>query len=108
MRQTLGWDVLFVIEEPDLRRASDVTHFRTAQQLRRTLITFDRDYLDDRMFPPGEGSGVLVLSAPDARQYVELLDRLDRLLFESDEGSRRALPLDGRKLQVYTDWRRNG
>ena len=35
MRQTLDWDVLSVVEDPDLRRASDLTHFQLARQLRR-------------------------------------------------------------------------
>jgi hypothetical protein len=104
MRQVLDWDVLFVMEEPDLRRASDVKHYRLAQQLRRTLITLDRDYLDDRRFPPAEGSGVLVISAPDDRQLFALVSRIDRVLFDP---ARPALPLDGRKLQVHTDWRRD-
>ncbi len=107
MRQELGWDVLFVMEEPDLRRASDVTHYRLAQQLHRTLITFDRDYLDDRRFPPDEGSGVLVLSAPDDRRLEALMRRIDRVLFNQHDVDRRALPLAGRKLQVHTDWRRD-
>ncbi len=47
------------MEEQDLRRAPDIRHYQLAQQLRRTLITFDRDYLDDRRFPPAEGAGVL-------------------------------------------------
>ena len=59
MRETLKWDVLFVMEHPDLRRARDIEHYRLARQLRRTLITLDRDYLDDRVFPPQQGSGVL-------------------------------------------------
>ncbi len=46
------WDVLFVLEDDDLRRAPDVKHYQLAQQLRRTLVTLDRDYLDDRAFPP--------------------------------------------------------
>src|SRR5687767_7173552 len=70
MRASLGWDVLFVIEEDDLRRAPDTKHYRLAQQLRRTLITMDRDYLDDRRFPPEDGGGVLVIQAPDQRQLV--------------------------------------
>jgi hypothetical protein len=107
MRATLGWDVLFVLEEPELRRASDLVHFRTAQQLRRTLITHDRDYLDDRLFPPEATCGVLVLSAPDDRQYLALLTRIDHIIFEAAADVRPALPLDGRKLQVHTDWRRN-
>jgi hypothetical protein len=107
MRQALGWDVFFVMEQPDLRRAPDVQHYRLAQQLRRTLITLDRDYLDDRRFPPAEGSGVLVISAPDERQFMALVSRIDRLLFDPNESQRPALPLEGRKLQVHTDWRRD-
>ncbi|MBS1817105.1 MAG: DUF5615 family PIN-like protein [Acidobacteria bacterium] len=108
MREVLEWDVLYVIEDHSLRRASDLTHFRLAGQLRRTLITLDRDYLDDRRFPPSEGSGVLVIAAPDDRQYVLLLGRVDRLLFERSADTHTPLPLAGRKLQVHTDWRRDG
>jgi hypothetical protein len=36
MRTLLKWDVLFVMEHDDLRRASDALHFRLACQLRRT------------------------------------------------------------------------
>ena len=109
MRERLHWDVLFVLEEDELRRATDVRHFRVAQQLRRTLVTLDRDYLDDRRFPPGETAGVLVLSAPDERSFADLLDRIDRQLFRHPgEGSEEAtaLPLEGRKLHAHTDWGR--
>ena len=99
MRETLGWDVLFVIEQPDLRRARDIEHFRLARQLRRTLVTLDRDYLDDRLFPPAEGSGVLVIAAPDERGLAALLQRLDAHLFAAAH-----LPLDGRKLHAHSDW----
>ena len=44
MRSNLKWDVLFVIEHDDLRRARDDAHNVMARQLRRTLITLDRDY----------------------------------------------------------------
>ena len=64
----------------DLRRAPDVKHYRLAQQLRRTLVTMDRDYLDDRRFPPEEGGGVLVINAPDERAVARAaLSRVDRL-----------------------------
>src|SRR5438132_13482994 len=113
MRLRLQWDVLFVLEEDELRRAPDMRHYRLAHQLRRTLVTLDRDYLDDRRFPPDEGAGVLVISAPDERQLSALLDRVDETLFhgagcaDSDEGDGgAALPLAGRKLHVHTDWGR--
>ena len=99
MRETLKWDVLFVMEHPDLRRARDIEHYRLARQLRRTLITLDRDYLDDRVFPPQQGSGVLVVAAPDERGLAKLLARLDAHLFAAD-----MLPLDGRKLHAHSDW----
>ena len=106
MRVSLGWDVLFVLEDPTLRRAPDLHHFRLAQQLRRTLITLDRDYLDDREFPPAEGSGVLVIQAPDERQLVQLLGRLNRHLFLPNIEAA-PLPLAGRKLQAHTEWGRD-
>ena len=104
MRLRLGWDVLFVMEEDRLRRAPDQTHCRLAQQLRRTLVTMDRDYLDDKRFPPSEGSGVLVINAPDEQQLTLLLERIDRALFCDDAPI--PLPLAGRKLQVNSDWGR--
>jgi hypothetical protein len=100
MRDRLKWDVLFVMEQPDLRRARDREHFRLARQLRRTLVTLDRDYLDDRRFPAEAGAGVLVVAAPDASGFEALLHRLDLGLFQTGA----PLPLDGRKLHAHTDW----
>jgi hypothetical protein len=102
MRTTLGWDVLFVIEHQDLRRARDIEHFRLARQLRRTLVTLDRDYLDDRQFPPAETSGVLVISAPDERGLQLLLKRVDTDMFHVD-GAIVALPLDKAKIQIFPE-----
>ena len=107
MRVRLHWDVLFVLEDADLRRAPDVKHYQLAQQLRRTLVTLDRDYLDDRRFPLEGCGGVLVIQAPDERQLSTLLDRIDRSLFHADASDEPvALPLAGRKLQVHSDWGR--
>jgi hypothetical protein len=100
MRSTLHWDALYVMEHDDLRRARDEEHYRLARQLRRLLISLDRDFLDDRRFPPGESGGVLVLSAPGERGYVALLARLDRELLRAEP----ALALDGRKLHLHVDW----
>jgi Domain of unknown function (DUF5615) len=99
MRTDLRWDVLFVMEHADLRRARDGEHYRLARQLRRTLITFDRDYLDDAKFPPAVSGGVLVLSAPEQRGFMVLLMRLDREVFR-----RGPVPLEGQKLHVHVDW----
>jgi predicted nuclease of predicted toxin-antitoxin system len=105
MRSTLRWDVLFVIEHDDLRRARDDEHYLMARQLRRTLITLDRDYLDDRKFPPGASGGVLVLTAPDDRGYRGLLTRLDRDVFRVPKPNPDiVMPLAGRKLHLHVDW----
>jgi hypothetical protein len=104
MRTSLGWDVFYVIEHPDLRRAHDSEHFRLARQLRRTLITIDRDYLDDRHFPPEDSAGVVVLSAPDERGLQRLLDRVNRDMFHPNGYGFVALPLEGSKLQVFPEF----
>lgn len=100
MRTSLRWDVLFVLEEDGLRRAPDTEHYRLARQLGRTLITLDRDYLDDRRFPLARSGGVLVLAAPELRGFRGLLLRLDREIL-SPGGDQ---PLAGRKLHVHVDW----
>ena len=125
MRQTLHWDVLFVVEHDDLRRARDGEHYRLAKQLRRTLITLDRDYLDDKKFPMDESGGVIVLMAPEERGYLNILKRLDHVFREPERSERpepverseperlerveqserlERLPLAGRKLHVHVDW----
>jgi hypothetical protein len=112
MRQALHWDVLFVLEHEELRRAPDGEHYRLARQLRRTLITQDRDYLDDRKFPPERSGGVLVLWAPVEKGLMALLKRVDREVLRRDtiadasaeDIADAPLPLEGRKLHVHIDW----
>jgi hypothetical protein len=96
MRNRLRWDVLFVLEHDELRRAPDITHFKLARKVGRTLVTLDHDYADDRRFPPEEGAGVIVFTAPDERWLRKLLQRADRTLFRADGAA--PLPLEGRKL----------
>ena len=97
MRTRLDWDVLFVIEHDDLRRARDIEHYRLARQLGRTLITLDHDYEDDRQFPPSEGAGVIVFTAPDEQRLCRLLRKADRELFR--QAGAAPLPLQGRKMR---------
>ena len=101
MRTRLAWDVLFVLEHEDLRRARDIDHYRLARQLGRTLVTLDRDYEDDRNFPPDAGAGVIVFSAPDERWLRRLLQRADRELFRAQGAP--PLPLEGRKIRWDVD-----
>jgi len=104
MRATLGWDVLFVLEHDDLRRAPDQHHYRLARQLGRTLVTLDRDYIDDRRFPAAESPGVIVFSAPDERWLRRLLRQVDRQIFRSGDAAR---PLEGRKITWQIDTTRS-
>jgi predicted nuclease of predicted toxin-antitoxin system len=101
MRHTLSWDVLFVVEHDDLRRAHDRRHFQLARQLARTLVTLDRDYLDDRRYPSAETSGVIVIWAPNEALLRRTLEQLDRQLFASGH---EPLPLSGRKLVADPTW----
>lgn len=99
MRTRLAWDVFFVLEHDDLRRARDIEHYRLARQLGRTLVTLDRDYIDDRTFPPSEGAGLIVFSAPDERRLRTLLMKADRDVFRAEGAA--PLPLEGRKVHSH-------
>jgi Domain of unknown function (DUF5615) len=101
MRHDLGWDVLFVVEHDDLRRAHDRRHFDLARQLSRTLVTLDRDYLNDRRYPPDETSGLIVLWAPNERLLARTLSEVDLQIFGVGHA---ALPLVGRKLVADPAW----
>jgi hypothetical protein len=98
MRQGLGWDVLFVMEHDELRRAPDAEHFNRARDLGRTLITLDRDFMNDRAFPPASSAGVIVCWAPDEGILLRLLTHIDRTIFRA--AGARPLPLHGRKISV--------
>jgi len=109
MRVVLKWDVFFVLEHDDLRRAKDAEHFRLAREMHRTLVSFDRDYFDDRRFPPDQSGGVIVLSAPNERALFKLLRRVHQRLWgpaRSTDGANAVatLPLLGQKLHVHPDW----
>jgi len=106
MRRRLKWDVLAVVEDDTLRRASDHEHYQTAAIFRRTLVSLDADFLDDSHFSPSSGSGVIILSAPDERGLIRLLRKIDKVFFAKRfrEDPFFGLPLDGQKLQVHPDW----
>ena len=99
MRERLKWDVLFVMEEDELRRAADIDPLPPGGQLRRTLVTLDRDYLDDTLFPCESGRRRGAERA--ARGAVPAaFGAADVVLFRN--GS--LLPLSGRKLHLHADW----
>ncbi len=106
MRRRLKWDVLAVVEDDTLRRASDLEHYQAAATFRRTLVSLDTDFLDDSHFSPSAGSGVIILSAPDERGLIRLLRKIDKLFFAkmSREHTLFGLTLAGQKLQVHPDW----
>ena len=101
MRHDLRWDVLFVVEHDDLRRAHDRRHFELARRLARTLVTLDRDYLDDRRYPPAETGGVIVIWAPNEILLTRTLAELDLQFFGAGH---EPLPLNGRKLVADPSW----
>lgn len=105
MRARLRWDVTHVMDDPAWRRATDVQHYHRARDLRRTLVTLDHDYFDDRRFPPADSGGVVVLSAPDGGTLARLLADLDALLrFGERPYTTHELPLRGRKLHMFPGW----
>ena len=98
MRHDCGWDVFFVLEHEDLRRAPDAEHYRRALDFGRTLITLDHDFFDERRFPMALSPGVVVCSAADEEGLIRLVHHLDRHVLRAEGPS--DLPLRGRKLEM--------
>jgi len=96
MRRDLAWDVLFVMEHDDLRRAPDAVHYQRALEFGRTLFTLDHDFQDDKRFPPAESPGVVILSAPDEAGLIRLIQPLDRQVMRAPDAP--AMPFRGRKV----------
>ena len=63
MRTELLWDVLFVIEHDDLRRARSTASTIACAAASPHPITLDSRLPDDRRFPPARAGGLLVLMA---------------------------------------------
>lgn len=101
MRRALRWDVLFVLEHDELRRASDRDHFHRARDLGRTLITLDHDFFDNRRFPPALSPGVIVCVSADERALVRMLGYADRTWLRGPRPV--AQPLRGRKIVITPD-----
>ena len=110
MRRQLGWDLLCVKEHGQQRRARDTEHSRLARQWRRTLASLDRDYIDERRFPPDESGGVAVLSAPGERAFRKLPRRFDATVFVPRSSAKghpvgHPWPPVGCKLEMHPGWR---
>jgi predicted nuclease of predicted toxin-antitoxin system len=74
----LGWNTEFVCDI-GLGGHSDEDVMAYAWREKRILLTHDKDFLDDRRFPPHRNAGVIVL--PGANGGTEVLDReLARIL----------------------------
>lgn len=104
MRERLAWDVFFVVEDDELRRAPDHRHYTLARQMGRTLITMDRDYLDDRRFPADESGGVVVIWAPNEPLMARMLALVDARVLRGLDGAPLAGPLRGGKLVADPEW----
>jgi hypothetical protein len=101
MRRELGWDVLFVLEHADLRRAPDREHFARARELGRTLITLDQDFADPERFPPALSPGVVICSVPDEAALGRLLRYIDGEMLRAPGAA--DPPLVGRTVALTLD-----
>jgi predicted nuclease of predicted toxin-antitoxin system len=73
-----GHDVTDVFEE-GLAGKGDPIVFSAASRERRILVTFDLDFADIRLYPPGAHSGILVFRLRDQR-WKTMERPVDRLL----------------------------
>ena len=98
-----GMDVLWISEEPKLRRQQDDRfHYRKAKELGRYLLTRDQDLWDDKKHPLAASPGVLIISTGelDIAKYLPVL--LRKLIQETTPLSG-PIKLDGVKVRMGTE-----
>jgi hypothetical protein len=82
LRQS-GMNVLWVAEEPELRRhRDDKFHYGQAGKLGRYLLTSDRDFWDDRKFPLLQSPGLILLDSDDPQTAKYLPVILKKIIVE--------------------------
>jgi hypothetical protein len=110
------WDVM-PCDSANIRRTDDQAVFSAAWRLGRLLITHDRDFLDDQLFPFARCSGLLVLPVYDSvsMQFAnllagacELVSKGGRLWFHTKIEARRDFTVKARtwekSLGYFTEW----
>ena len=58
----------------------DAFHFQEARRERRILLTTDRDFENNRLYPLHLTYGVIIIAVPDQLPYHHLNNVLDKLL----------------------------
>ena len=94
------FDVLWVVEDPALRKHKDDRfHFRKARELGRYLLTRDDDFWSDASYPLHQSPGVILLTSrnPDLAHW---LVRLLRKLIVDYNPLPEPLHLDGVKFKL--------
>ena len=96
-------DVLWVAEDPELRRQQDDRfHYQKAKQLGRYLLTKDQDFWDDRKHPLAASPGVLIISANDI-DVAKYLPVVLQKVIDSVNPLAEALTLEGIKIRMGSD-----
>jgi predicted nuclease of predicted toxin-antitoxin system len=95
-----GMDVLWISEDPQLRRQQDDRfHYQKAKQLKRYLLTRDNDFWDDRKHSLVASPGVLIVPATET-DVAKLLHIVFRKLIDDANPLGEALILDGIKVRM--------
>lgn len=96
-------DVLWVAEDPDLRKQKDDRfHYQRARQQGRYLLTRDQDFWDDRKHPLAASPGVLLVSTTDM-DVAKYLPIVFQKLIDATNPTPAALFLDGMKVRLGSD-----
>jgi predicted nuclease of predicted toxin-antitoxin system len=98
-----GMDVLWISEDPRLRRQTDDEfHYEKARQLRRYLLTRDQDFWDDHKHPLAASPGVLILAAT-ALDVAKYLPILIQKLMDANNPLSEPIRLDGMKVRMASE-----
>jgi hypothetical protein len=96
-------DVLWVAEDPELRRQQDDRfHYQKARQLGRYLLTRDQDFWDDVRHPLARSPGLLIVSSREM-DVAKFLPVVLQKVVDSINPLGEAFTLQGIKVRMGSD-----
>jgi len=76
-----GFNVLSVLENPELQGKDDDFHYKNAKRLNKFLVTRDQGFWDNKKYPLRTSPLIIIITNKDSKTEVEMLKAIRAILY---------------------------